>query len=144
MACLSLGKRKRNDLLAAIILSGNVSPVHLCQRPSIKVAEAFIAPLYDGPASGYGLADRREPQRKALAPLMRMPPSSIAARRSMEDTRRLSEDLQGDRSRNCRARVSGLGRSRLCQAFRFFAAQGRSRGDRQPLAVEAGQAFHPD
>jgi hypothetical protein len=51
-----MGERKRDDLLAAIILTRDISPVHLFERPAIKVAEAFIADLDDGAASGQGFA----------------------------------------------------------------------------------------
>jgi hypothetical protein len=76
MACLSLGKRKRNDLLAAIILSRDVRLVHPFQRPAIKMAKAFVADLDDCAASRYGLAHGLKPQGKALMPLVEMPPTT--------------------------------------------------------------------
>jgi hypothetical protein len=76
MACLSLGKRKRNDLLAAIILSRDVRLVHPFQRPAMKVAKAFVADLYDCAASRNGLAHGRKLQGKALAALVEMPPTA--------------------------------------------------------------------
>jgi hypothetical protein len=76
MACLSLRKRKGNDLLAAIILPRDVSLVHVFQRPAIKVAKTFITDLKDSAASGYGLADRRKPHGDAFASLVQMPPAT--------------------------------------------------------------------
>jgi hypothetical protein len=76
MACLSLGKRECNDFLAAIILSRDVSLVHVLERPAIQVPKAFIAYLEDSAASGYSLADGRKPQGKALTAFMKVPPTT--------------------------------------------------------------------
>jgi hypothetical protein len=69
-------QRKRNDLLAAVVLSGDVSLVHLLQCPAIKVAKAFIPDFDDGGASRYGLAHGPKPQGRALAALVEMPPTT--------------------------------------------------------------------